>query len=398
MLKGKKIVLCVSGGIAAYKACELTRLYVKNGADVRVAMTKNACQFITPQTFETLTGNRVYTDMFEHAWEINHISLARFADICVVAPATANIIAKLSSGIADEIVSTALLAMNCPVLLAPAMNTNMWLNPATQANVDTLKRRQIHFVGPESGQLACGDIDAGRMSEPSAIYDATVSILKSRHDLAGLKILVTAGPTREMLDPVRFLSNRSSGKMGYAISEAALARGAQVELVSGPVSIPAPHGVRLHNIVSTQDLFETVTSLFEECDVVIQAAAPADYTPKSFSKSKIKKNGTGMTLELESTPDVAKFIGERKRTGQVFVAFAAETDATPEQADKKRISKNADLIVLNDVTKPGAGFAVDTNIVTLIGDGIKHEYPLMSKRDVADAILDAVIALKNNAK
>ena len=212
MLEGQSIVLCVTGGIAAYKACELARLYVKSGAKVRVAMTKNACQFINPNTFETLTGNRVYTDMFERSWEIDHISLAKFADVCVVAPATANIIAKHCSGIADDLVSTALLAMNCPLLFAPAMNTNMWFNAATQANVSELKRRGIRFVGPESGQLACGDVDAGRMSEPEDIFNATERILFGKNDLKGLKILVTAGPTREMLDPVRFLTNRSSGK------------------------------------------------------------------------------------------------------------------------------------------------------------------------------------------
>ena len=398
MLEGKNIVLCVTGGIAAYKACELTRLYVKNGAKVRVAMTGHACQFVNPKTFETLTGSQVYTDIFEHTWEIDHISLAKFADVCVIAPATANIIAKLASGIADDLVSTALLAMNCPILFAPAMNSNMWFNAATQANVSTLRQRGINIVGPESGQLACGDSDAGRMSEPQDIYNATAQILNSKKDLAGLKILVTAGPTREMLDPVRFLTNRSTGKMGYAISEAAVARGAEVELVSGPVSIPAPQGANVHDIISTQDLFETVISLYESCDVVIQAAAPADFTPKAFSKSKIKKNGEGMTLELKQTQDVAKYIGERKRDGQIFVAFAAETESDTDKADKKRRSKNADLIVLNDVTKPGAGFAGDTNIITIIGDGMRREYPLMSKRDAADAILDAVAALISGRK
>jgi phosphopantothenoylcysteine decarboxylase/phosphopantothenate--cysteine ligase len=398
MLEGKNIVLCVTGGIAAYKACELVRLYVKNGAKVRVAMTKSACQFINPKTFETLTGSQVYTDMFERTWEIEHISLAKFADVCVVAPATANIMAKYSSGIADDIVSTALLAMSCPVLIAPAMNTNMWFNAATQANVSTLSQRGIHFVGPESGQLACGDTDAGRMSEPNDIYEATQRILCYKKDLEGIRILVTAGPTREMLDPVRFLTNRSSGKMGYAICEAAVSRGADVELVSGPVSLKAPVGANIHSIISTQDLFDTVTSLYESCDVVIQAAAPADFTPKSFSKSKIKKNGQGMTLELTATPDVAKYIGERKRERQIFVAFAAETDASPEKADQKRRKKNADLIVLNDVTQPGAGFAGDTNIITIIGEGFCREYPLMSKRDAADTILDAVIALKTGSK
>ena len=389
MLKGKKIVVGISGGIAAYKACELVRLIKKAEGEVRVVMTENAKKFVTAQTFETLSQNPVAVDCFEHSYEIEHISLAKFADLCVVAPATANIIAKYRSGIADDMLSTALCAMKCPVLIAPAMNTAMWENPANAENIKVLSERGCFFAGPESGMLACGDADKGRMSEPQVIFDKICGLLKPNQDLKGLKLLVTAGPTREMLDPVRFLSNRSTGKMGFAISEQAQKRGAEVTLVTGPVSLDTPNGVNRVDIISTGDLYNEVTTRAQTADIVIQAAAPADFTVRHFSEQKIKKDGTGMTLELDPTPDIAKTIGERKQPSQVLVAFAAETDADKEKADAKRKRKNADIIVLNDVTKPGAGFAGDTNIVTLISDKGALEYPVMSKREVADRILDA---------
>ncbi|MBR4236420.1 MAG: bifunctional phosphopantothenoylcysteine decarboxylase/phosphopantothenate--cysteine ligase CoaBC [Clostridia bacterium] len=390
MLKARRIVICISGGIAVYKVCELVRLFKKSGCEVRVAMTKNAEEFVAPLTFETLSGMRVYDDSFAHAWEIEHISLAKFADLCIVAPATANLLAKIRSGIADDLVSTAILAMPAPVLIAPAMNSVMWKNPATQENVSVLKQRGYRFIGPASGSLACGDSDIGRMSEPEEIYEAAKQILCPQNDLEQRKILVTAGPTREMLDPVRFLTNRSTGRMGYAIAEAARDRGAEVTLVTGPVDIEAPSGINVVKIVSTQDLFESVTKLAQANDAVIQAAAPADFTPSEASNEKIKKSGDGMVLKLKNTPDIAQTIGKTKRPDQVFVAFAAETNANTAQADAKRRRKNADIIVLNDVTKPGAGFAGDTNIVTIITDEGAQEYPLMSKRQAADIILDAV--------
>ena len=397
MLKGKHIVLAITGGIAVYKACELTRLYKKQGADVRVVMSENAARFVSPLTFETLSGNRVSIDTFDHCYEIEHISLAKFADLCVIAPATANIIAKLRAGIADDLISTTLMAMPCKTLIAPAMNTVMWRSPANSENVEVLRQRGFCFVGPAKGELACGDSDEGRMSEPNEILEASIKLLNPAKDLAGFNVLVTAGPTREMLDPVRFLTNRSTGKMGYAICEAARDRGANVTLVSGPTSLKRPENVEIKDVLSTEDMYNAVTSLAPESDIVIQAAAPADFTVENVSNAKIKKTGEGMTLKLINTRDIAKAIGEKKRPRQVLVAFAAETDADSQKADQKRKNKNADLIVLNDVTRVGAGFGTETNIVTLISDDGIREYPLMSKREVADVILDEALRLRGKA-
>lgn len=390
MLTGKRVVIGVTGGIAAYKACELTRLFVKAGASVRVVMTEHAKEFVQPLTFETLTGNQVYTDQFHKAWEIGHISLQNFADLTVIAPATANIIGKMASGIADDLLSTTVMAMTTPVLIAPAMNSGMWRNPAAQANMETLKTRGIRVVGPGTGELACGISDVGRMSEPSEIFEKAKGILLSKRDFEGKTVLVTAGPTREKLDPVRFLTNRSTGKMGYAIAEAARDRGAFVELVTGPVNLPAPAGVNVTRVESAMDMFSAVTEIAKRADVVIQAAAPADFTPENVKEQKIKKTGDNMTLTLVSTPDIAKHLGSVKREGQVLVAFAAETENVTENAQGKRKRKNADLIVANDVTRPGAGFGTDTNVVTVLSEEGMTEYPQMSKKDVADKILDHV--------
>lgn len=390
MLTGKRVVIGVTGGIAAYKACELTRLFVKAGASVRVVMTEHAKEFVQPLTFETLTGNQVYTDQFHKAWEIGHISLQNFADLTVIAPATANIIGKMASGIADDLLSTTVMAMTTPVLIAPAMNSGMWRNPAAQANMETLKTRSIRVVGPGTGDLACGISDVGRMAEPIEIFEKAKEILLAKHDFEGKTVLVTAGPTREKLDPVRFLTNRSTGKMGYAIAEAARDRGAAVELVTGPVNLPAPAGVNVTRVESTMDMFSAVTEIAKRADVVIQAAAPADFTPENVKEQKIKKTGDNMTLTLVSTPDIAKHLGSVKREGQVLVAFAAETENVTENAQGKRKRKNADLIVANDVTRPGAGFGVDTNVVTVLSEEGMTEYPQMSKKDVADKILDHV--------
>lgn len=390
MLTGKRVVIGVTGGIAAYKACELTRLFKKAGASVRVVMTEHAKEFVQPLTFETLSGNQVYSDQFHKAWEIGHISLQNFADLTVVAPATANIIGKMASGIADDLLSTTVMAMTTPVLIAPAMNSGMWNNPATQKNIVTLKKYGVHVVGPASGELACGINDVGRMSEPEEIFLKAKEILLAKRDFEGKTVLVTAGPTREKLDPVRFLSNRSTGKMGYAIAEAARDRGAKVELVTGPVSLSEPLGVSVTRIESTADMFNAVTEIAKRADVVIQAAAPADFTPETVRDQKIKKTGDSMNLTLVSTPDIAKYLGSVKREGQVLVAFAAETENVTENAQGKRLRKNADLIVANDVTKPGAGFASDTNVVAVLSDEGMTEYPRMSKRDVADKILDHV--------
>jgi len=393
MLRDKNIVLGVTGGIAAYKACDLVSRLKKQGARVRVVLTANACKFVPPLTFETLSGGPVVTDTFEPRKSLEHISLAKWADAFVIAPASANCLAKLAGGIADDLLSTTALAMTAPLLIAPAMNANMWRHPATRANFKTLLDRGAQAVGPMSGHLACGDDDVGRMAEPAEIVDALDKLLKPRRDFAGRRVLVTAGPTVERIDPVRYITNRSSGKMGYAIAEAARDRGAEVVLVSGPVNLAAPEGVEVVKIESSADLCEAVLSRGDWADVVIQAAAPADFTPARVAQSKIKKTGTGMTLELVNTTDIAKALGERKREGQVLVAFAAETDRVLENAKGKLAKKNADLIVANDVTRPGAGFGVDTNAVTLITRTDERSLPVMSKREVADAILDRVAAL-----
>lgn len=393
-----RIVLGITGGIAAYKACELTRLIKKAGWDVRVVETENAVKFVPPLTFETLSGNRVSTDTFDYPFEIEHISLAKFADILVIAPATADIIGKIACGIADDLLSTTAMAVPCPVLIAPAMNNIMWHNAAVQSNIETLKNRGFLFVGPESGELACGDKDTGRMSEPAAIFEEIKQILEPKRDLEGLKVLVTAGPTREKLDPVRFLTNRSTGKMGIAIAEEAVKRGAEVTLVLGPTAIRPKEKMNVIDVVSTQDIFEAVTAGAESADVVIQAAAPADFTAKTVSDTKIKKTGEGMVLELVSTPDIAKTIGQSKRAGQTLVCFAAETDNCLENAQGKRKRKNADMIVLNDVTAQGAGFGTDTNIVTIISDAGEKSYPVMSKNAVANVILDSVLSMRNGEK
>ena len=396
-LEGLTVVMGITGGIAAYKACEVVSRLTKLGARIFVVMTENACHFVTPLTFQTLSKNPVVTDTFAPpvSWEVEHIALAKKADLFLIAPATANIMAKMAHGLADDMLSTTVLATRAPILLAPAMNTGMWDNPATKENAATLKTRGVHFVGPAGGMLACGDSGIGRMSEPEEIVGACVEILSKKRDLAGLNVLVTAGPTREPLDPVRFLTNKSSGKMGYAIAQAAKDRGASVTLVSGPVAIQPPAGVRVLTIETTENLKEKMLENAALNDIIIQAAAPADFRPRSFSQTKIKKSGdSGFELELEQTQDVAKLVGEMKRPGQTIVCFAAETDHMEQNAREKLKKKNADLIVANDVGKPGAGFDVSTNIVTLIDIKEAREFPLMSKTEVADAILDKIIQLR----
>ena len=403
-LEGKTIVLGVTGGIAAYKACDLTSRLRKAGAQVFVIMTHNACNFIHPQSFETLSANPVVTDTFSRPerWEVGHVALAKKADLFVVAPCTANMMAKMACGLADDMLSTTLLATSAPVLLAPAMNTGMWNHPATKANVQLLQDRGVLFVGPEGGSLACGDSGTGRMSEPADILRRAEEILDVRKDLLGLRVLLTAGPTREMIDPVRFITNRSSGKMGYAVAKAALDRGAQVDLISGPVSIAPPQGAVLHSVVTTGDLLKEVTGRCGECDILVQAAAPADYTPLEAAAQKIKKEkGADLTLVLKETPDTAAAAGKLKKPCQVFVGFAAETENLTANARKKLVSKNLDMICLNDVTRKDAGFDVDTNCLTLITDSGAVELPLMTKRQAADRLLDEALRIwkeKNASK
>ena len=395
MLSGKKIVVGVTGGIAAYKACDLVSRLKKQGAEVRVVLTGHACQFVPPLTFETLSGNQAYSDTFDRKYEIGHVSLAKWADLMVVAPATANCMGKLASGIADDLLSTTMIAMRNPILMAPAMNTGMWKNPALQENLATLKRRGVMFVGPESGFLACGDEDIGRMSEPQAIVEAVLDYFRAANDLAGKTVVVTAGPTVERIDPVRFITNRSTGKMGYAIAEAAKQRGAEVVLISGPVHLDAPAGVNRISIESSAQLCEKVLEYGVKADIVIQAAAPADFRPKYVADQKIKKTGEGMAIELESTTDIAGELGKKKHEGQVLVAFAAETNDHVENARKKLVKKNADLVVLNDVSRSDAGFGVDTNIITLITADDIRSLDKMSKKDAANAIIDRVLELIN---
>ncbi len=396
-LEGKRVVLGVTGGIAAYKACELTSRLRKAGVETKVIMTKNACRFVAPLTFETLSNQSVVTDTFDRpdTRDVAHVSLAKWADLFVIAPATANILAKMACGIADDMLSTTVLATHAPVLVAPAMNTGMWEHAATQANVETLKGRGVRFVGPEGGFLACGDTGAGRMSEARDVFAAVESILCPKRDLEGLHVLVTAGPTRESLDPVRYITNRSSGKMGYAIAEAAAERGAIVTLVTGPTNLLTPAGVEAVRILSTQDLYDEMTARCQSADVVIQSAAPADFTPVLAADQKIKKQGDGnLVIELRQTPDVAAAVGRMKREGQTLVGFAAETQDILSNAAEKLKKKNLDMIVANDVLAPGAGFDVDTNVVTFITADKTESLPCMEKRRVADALLDRVLRLR----
>ena len=395
MLTGKKIVVGVTGGIAAYKACDLVSRLKKRGAQVRVVLTEHACQFVQPLTFETLIGNPAYTDSFDRKYEIGHVALAKWADLLLIAPATANCMAKMACGIADDLLSTTCLAVRCPVLVAPAMNSAMWRNPATQANLELLRSRGLRFVGPEAGHLACGDDDVGRMSEPEQIVEAVEAILNPLHDLEGLHVLVTAGPTVERIDPVRYITNRSTGKMGYALAEAARDRGAKVTLISGPTNLTAPQGVELVRIESSAQLCAAVLEHGEKADVVVQAAAPADFRPKKVSDRKIKKTGENMSLELEATTDFAAELGRRKQPGQILVAFAAETNDVMDNARGKLAKKNADLIVANDVSRSDAGFGVDTNVITLITAEDVRALEKMSKRAAADAILSRVRELRD---
>lgn len=394
MLTGKRIVVGVTGGIAAYKACDLVSRLRKRGAQVRVVLTEHACQFVQPLSFETLSGNPAYTDSFDRKYEIEHVALAKWADLLLIAPATANCMAKMACGIADDLLSTTCLAVRCPVLVAPAMNSAMWRNPATQANLALLRSRGMRFVGPEAGHLACGDDDVGRMSEPEQIAEAVEAILNPLRDLEGLNVLVTAGPTVERIDPVRYITNRSTGKMGYALAEAARDRGANVTLVSGPTQLTAPQGVELVKIESSAQLCAAVLERGDQADVVIQAAAPADFRPKNVAERKIKKTGESMTLELEATTDIAAELGRRKMPEQILVAFAAETNDVMDNARGKLIKKNADLIVANDVSRSDAGFGVDTNVITLITAGDVRALEKMSKRAAADAILSRVRELR----
>ena len=396
-LTGREIVLGVTGGIAAYKSAELVSRLRHLGAKVHVIMTRNATEFVAPLTFQTLSANQVVTDTFQapEYWNVEHVALAKLAEVFVIAPATANILAKMATGIADDMLSTTVLATKAPVLVAPAMNTGMWTAEATKNNVRTLKERGVRFIGPDSGMLACGDEGTGRMSEPEDIAEAICGILNPRRDLAGLKVLITAGATRERLDPVRFMTNDSSGKMGFAIAEAARDRGAEVTVVRGHVTAAVPERVRVIPVESAMDLYDVMMEEAPEQDVIIQAAAVCDYRFENTQATKIKKTeGQPLTLTLAENPDIAKEVGKIKKKGQTLVGFAAETDHVQKNAVSKLKKKNLDMIVANDVTVPGAGFNVDTNIATLITAQGSEEQPMQTKRQLAEVILDRIMTLR----
>ena len=391
MLQGKEIVLGVTGGIAAYKAVELLRLLTKAGANVHVIMTESAQEFVTPLTFQSLSMNPVSTSLFNliSEREIGHISLADRADLCIIAPATANIIGKLAGGIADDMLSTTIMATRAPVLIAPAMNVNMYRNPLYQENEARLKRAGYLFVEPARGLLACGWEGEGKLQEPAVIYEEAVAALTPK-DLTGETILISAGPTREEIDPVRFISNHSSGKMGYALARAARRRGARVILVSGPTCLAAPHGVKTVPVVTADEMRGAIMQRFEECGIIIKAAAVADYRPEARAGGKIKKESAPMTLSLVRNPDILEELGQRKGE-RLLVGFAAETDNLVANAAQKMAAKNVDLMVANDVSQVDAGFNVDTNIVRLLyRDGRQEELPLMTKVELAGRILDRI--------
>lgn len=394
-LKGKSVVVGVCGGIAAYKVVEVVSRLKKLGAEVDVVMTANAQKFVTPLTFRSLSHRPVVTDMFSDPeyWEIKHVSLAQKADLFIIAPATANIIGKLASGIADDMLSTTVVATKAPVLIVPAMNHNMYANAVVQRNIRALKDLGYIFMEPDTGRMAEGSSGKGRLPEPSAIVEKACSILMPGQDLAGIRMIVTAGPTRESIDPVRYISNRSSGKMGYAVAQAAHERGADVLLVSGPVGIECPEGVKLVSTATAEEMCKAVLDNFGNCDVVVMAAAVADYRPAEVSGTKIKKNDDEMVLRLVRTPDILKKLGTIKGN-RILVGFSAETDHLTDNAMKKLESKNLDMIVANDVTMEGAGFGTDTNIIKIIKrDGTVIDLPLMSKLEAAHRILDEVRGL-----
>jgi phosphopantothenoylcysteine decarboxylase/phosphopantothenate--cysteine ligase len=396
MLKGKTVLLGVTGGIAAYKAAYLASALVKLHARVDVVMTENACRFITPLTFEHLTARRAYTDTFDRftANEVEHIALADRADLVIVAPATANICAKIAHGIGDDMLSTTLLACRCPRLIAPAMNTNMLENPATQDNLKTLEKYGWTVIPPAVGRLACGTTGPGKLPEPETILQYILREIALPHDLAGKKVLVTAGPTQEPLDPVRYLSNHSSGKMGYAIAKMAMLRGAEVTLVSGKTALTPPPFVETVPIVTAEDMFRAVTERAEGMDWVIKAAAVADYTPAEVAENKVKKKDGDLSIPLKRTQDILLWLGQHRRPGQVLAGFSMETENMLENSRAKLSKKNVDLICANDLRQAGAGFQTDTNVLTLITQEDTRELPLLTKEDAALAILDRMKELE----
>ena len=395
MLKGKTILLGVTGGIAAFKAAALASALVKLHAAVEVVMTKNATQFITPLTFEQLTGRRTMVDTFDRNFshQVEHISLAQRTDLVIVAPATANVCAKLAHGLADDMLTTTVLACRCPKLIAPAMNTNMFENPVTQDNLEILRKYGWEVIAPAVGRLACGAVGAGKMPEPETLVQHILRHIGMPHDMAGKRVLVTAGPTQEALDPVRYLTNHSTGKMGYALAKMAMLRGAEVTLVTGPTSLTPPPFVQVVPVVSAGDMFEAVAQRCEEMDFIFKAAAVADYTPVGYCDDKIKKKDDDMSIPLKRTQDILKYLGEHRRAGQVICGFSMETQNMVENSRAKLVKKGVDMICANNLKVPGAGFGVDTNIITLITADDTVELPLQSKESAACGILDKALSM-----
>ena len=395
MLKGKTVVLGVTGSIAAYKIANLASSLVKLHADVHVIMTKNATNFINPITFETLTGSKCLIDTFDRNFMYNvaHVSIADKADVMLAAPASANIIAKMAHGIADDMLSTTYLAMKCPVIVSPAMNVNMFTNPVVQRNIKTLEDFGVTVIPPDNGYLACGYTGAGKMPSEQVLLDYILRVIAKEKDLAGKRVLVTAGPTRESIDPVRFITNHSTGKMGYAVARQAMLRGAAVTLVSGPVSIDPPPFVNVVNVSSAQDMFEAVKENYAGADIIIKTAAVADYTPESTADEKIKKSDGSLSIPIKRTADILKWLGENKRDGQVLCGFSMETENMLENSRAKLQKKNADLIAANSLRDEGSGFGTDTNHLVLIKrDGVT-DLPLLSKSDAADRLLDELLTM-----
>ena len=393
MLRGKTVVLGVTGGIACYKAASLASALVKQHANVQVLMTENATRFISPITFEQLTGNKVLADTFDRSFQhsVAHVSVADRADFVLIAPATANVLAKLAHGLADDMLTTTVLACNCPKAAAPAMNTKMYENPVTQDNIAALRRYGWEIVEPASGRLACGAVGKGKLPEPEQLLEVCLHQLAHSKDMIGKRVLVTAGPTREALDPVRYLTNHSSGRMGYAIAKAASSRGAEVTLVSGPTALPRPGYVEVVDVVSAQDMYAAVTDRADQMDIIIKAAAVADYRPANIADQKMKKSDDELSIPLERTKDILAELGARKRPGQFLCGFSMETEHLLENSQKKLVKKHLDLVAANNVKVEGAGFGVDTNVLTLISpDGVR-KLPLLSKDEAANALLDEIL-------
>lgn len=394
-LNGKTVIIGVTGSIAAYKMANVVSALIKKGADVHVIMTRNATYFINPITFETLTSHKCLVDTFDRDFEFNveHVSLAKQADIALIAPATANIIGKIANGIADDMLSTTIMACTCPILVSPAMNTNMYNNKIVQDNIKKLISYGYRMIEPEKGRLACGDVGTGKLPSEDVLIENIERYLCPVQDMAGIKVLVTAGPTVEAIDPVRYISNHSTGKMGYAIANMAAKRGAFVTLVSGPVisSVKAYSEVKVVNVVSAADMFEAVKENLDNNDIVIKAAAVADYTPETVSDNKIKKSDDDLSIKLKRTEDILKYIGEHKRENQFVCGFSMETENLEENSRKKLLKKNVDMIAANNLKEEGAGFGVDTNVITLITKNDTKKLPLMSKESVADEILNEIL-------